>query len=135
MIRKLELKDIPLINNLINDVNYVVDEYELNKNAYVFIKDETIIAFISFSIFYERAELNYIFVKSEYRKQHIASKLMEKMIDILKNKDVKTIDLEVNSLNEKAINLYNKYDFKVVNIRKKYYNGIDALLMLKEIRW
>lgn len=134
MIRNLELEDITLVNDLINDKNYVINEYELNKNAQVFIKDGKIVAFISFSILYERAELNYIFVDFNYRHQHIASTLMENMFSTLKSSNVKTIDLEVNSANEKAINLYNKYAFKVVNIRKKYYNGIDGLLMVKEIR-
>ena len=33
--------------------------------------------------------------------------------------------------NVKAINLYKKYGFKQVAIRKKYYNGIDGILMEK----
>ena len=134
MIRPLELSDIPLINNLINDNNYVINKYELSKNAKVYIKDNKIIAFISFIILYERAELNYIFVDNNFRNQGIASVLVEDMINDCKNNKVKTIDLEVNSLNKSAIRLYEKYDFKIINTRKKYYNGIDGLMMLKEIR-
>lgn len=134
MIRSLELKDIPLINNLINNQNYLVNEHELDKNAKVFIKDDKIIAFISFTILYERAELNYIFVDFKYRNQGIASLLIENMIEECNENNVKTIDLEVSYLNESAINLYNKYNFKVINVRKKYYNGIDALLMMKEVK-
>ena len=134
MIRLLEIADIPLVNNLINDNNYLVNEYELNKNAKVYIKNNQIVAFISFTIMYERAELNYIFVDNNFRNQGVASILMEDMINDCQNNNVKTIDLEVNSLNEKAIKLYNKYGFKIINTRKKYYNGIDGLLMLKEIR-
>ena len=134
MIRLLEIADIPLVNNLINDNNYLVNEYELNKNAKVYIKNNQIVAFISFTIMYERAELNYIFVDNNFRNQGVASILMEDMINDCQNNNVKTIDLEVNSLNEKAIKLYNKYGFEIINTRKKYYNGIDGLLMLKEIR-
>ena len=134
MIRSLELKDIAEVNNLIGDKNYIINEYELNKIAKIYLKDEKIIAFISYVISFERAELNYIFVDPFYREQHIASILMEDMIKDCSEKGVVTLDLEVNSLNEKAINLYQKYQFKIINIRKKYYNGNDGYIMLKEIR-
>lgn len=134
MIRSLELKDIAEVNNLIDDKNYIINEYELNKIAKIYLKNEKIIAFISYIISFERAELNYIFVDPFYREQHIASTLMEDMIKDCSEKGVVTIDLEVNSLNEKAINLYQKYQFKIINIRKKYYNGNDGYIMLKEIR-
>ena len=134
MIRALELTDIEIVNNLIDDNNYKVNEYELNKKAKVFIKDNEVIAFISYQLLYERAELNYIFVKNEERRKGIASKLIEYMIADCESNEVKTIDLEVNSLNKNAIKLYEKYGFKVINIRPKYYNGVDALLMIKEVR-
>ena len=133
MVRPLEFDDIEIVNNLIGDKNYIVNDYELSKNAYVFVKNGEVIAFISYQILYERAELNYIFVKKDERKKGIASNLIENMIDECLKKNVETIDLEVNSLNENAIKLYEKYDFKVVNIRPKYYAGVDALLMMKEV--
>ena len=134
MIRSLELNDIDFVNELINDKNYVVNEYELNKKANVYIENNQIIAFISYKILYERAELDYIFVKEDERKKGIASKLMREMIDDCNLNNVETIDLEVNSLNVNAIKLYQKFDFKVISKREKYYNGIDALLMMREVR-
>ena len=132
MIRFLEEKDIEKVNELINDKNYVVNEYELKKIAKVFIKDNKIIGFISVSKYFERAELNYIFVKKEFRNNHIASILIEDILNTLN--DIESIDLEVNEFNKPAINLYEKYGFKQIGIRKNYYNNEDALLMKKEIR-
>ena len=60
--------------------------------------------------------------------------MLEYMLNNIKEENIETIDLEVNSLNKKAINLYQKYGFKTINIRKKYYNGIDGFLMLKEVK-
>lgn len=134
MLRTLEIKDFKTINNLINDPNYIIDEAELKKISKVYLKDDKIIGYISYQIMYERAELNYIFVKEEERKKGIASKMLEYMLNNLKEECIETIDLEVNSLNKKAINLYQKYGFKTVSIRKKYYNGIDGFLMLKEVK-
>lgn len=134
MLRTLEIKDFETLNNLINDPNYIIDEAELKKISKVYLKDDKIIGYISYQIMYERAELNYIFVKEEERKKGIASKMLEYMLNNLKEECIETIDLEVNSLNKKVINLYQKYGFKTVNIRKKYYNGIDGFLMLKEVK-
>lgn len=134
MLRTLEIKDFEILNNLINDPNYIIDEAELKKVSKVYLKDDKIIGYISYQIMYERAELNYIFVKKEERKKGIASKMLEYMLINLKDENIETIDLEVNALNKKAINLYQKYGFKTVNIRKKYYNGVDGFLMLKEVK-
>lgn len=134
MIRSLELNDIEFVNKLIDDKNYIVNEYELNKKSNVYILNNQIVAFIAYKVLYERAELDYIFVKSEERKKGIASLLMQEMIQDCKTNKVETIDLEVNSLNESAIKLYQKFDFKVIGKREKYYNGIDALLMMREVK-
>lgn len=134
MIRSIENKDIPLINKLIGDKNYIINEYELNKEAKVYICNNEIIAFISYKILYERAELDYIFVKIEERKNGIASELIKYMIDDCRLNKVQKIDLEVNYLNKSAINLYQKFGFKVIGKREKYYNGIDALLMAMEVK-
>ena len=134
MLRTLEIKDFETLNNLINDHNYIIDEAELKKISKFYLKYDKIIGYISYQIMYERAELNYIFVKEEERKKGIASKMLEYMLNNLKEECIETIDLEVNSLNKKAINLYQKYGFKTVSIRKKYYNGIDGFLMLKEVK-
>ena len=134
MLRTLEIKDFETLNNLINDPNYIIDEAELKKISKVYLKDDKIIGYISYQIMYERAELNYIFVKEEERKKGVASKMLEYMLNNLKEECIETIDLEVNSLNKKAINLYQKYGFKTVSIKKKYYDGIDGFLMLKEVK-
>ena len=47
---------------------------------------------------------------------------------------VKRITLEVSEANGAAIALYERFNFKTVSVRKKFYNNSqDALLMLREI--
>ena len=68
-----------------------------------------------------------------YQNQHIGSKLIEYMIkDCTRNK-VNSITLEVKINNINAIHLYKKKGFVEVAIRKGYYQGIDAVLMEKEV--
>ena len=47
--------------------------------------------------------------------------------------NVKSITLEVKETNIKAIHLYEKFDFSKVAVRRKYYQGIDGILMEKEL--
>ena len=63
-----------------------------------------------------------------------SSLLLENLIIYSKSKNLKTITLEVNEHNLYAINLYKKFNFDTVGIRKKYYDGKDtAIIMNKKL--
>lgn len=91
------------------------------------------VAFINYYIMYERAEIININVLEEYQNQKIASKLLEYMVNECISHNVKRITLEVKETNIKAIHLYEKFDFSKVAVRRKYYQGIDGILMEKEL--
>lgn len=91
------------------------------------------VAFINYYIMYERAEIININVLEEYQNQKIASKLLEYMANECISHNVKSITLEVKETNIKAIHLYEKFDFSKVAVRRKYYQGIDGILMEKEL--
>ena len=60
--------------------------------------------------------------------------LLHKLIELCKEKEYSSITLEVNTKNIPAIKLYEKFGFKNVGIRKKYYNGLDdAVIMTMEV--
>ena len=116
-----EINDLSLVNSL---SDYQVTFNEFNKVLGYFI-DEKLVGFLDYSVIYERLEINYIFVKEEYRRQSIAYNLLKYIIDNY-NLD---ITLEVNINNHSAISLYQKLGFEIVAKRPKYYNGIDGYLM------
>ena len=132
MIEKVNNIDeiLPLIKNYF-------PQYSFNKTYEKVINyrigDERV-AFISYSIIYERAELNYIAVITKYRRRGIAQKLFEYVVDDLKNNMVKNLSLEVNVNNERAVRFYLKNGFKIESIRKKYYGNDDAYLMVLEVK-
>lgn len=102
------------------------------EKCYIYKIKNKNIGFISYSIIYERAELNYIVVSEDYRLKGIGQKLLNFCIEDLKKNKVKTISLEVNK-NNKAVNFYLKNNFKIEAIRKQYYGKEDAYLMIKKV--
>lgn len=95
--------------------------------------EQEIIGYLSFSLLYDKAEVNYIFIKEEYRKKGYAFNLMNELIEYCKDKNVENITLEVSKENSGALILYTKCGFKKVAIRKGYYAGVDAILMERKM--
>lgn len=125
------------IDEILSLIKNYFPQYSFNKTYEKVINyrigDERV-AFISYSIIYERAELNYIAVITKYRRRGIAQKLFEYVVDDLKNNMVKNLSLEVNVNNESAVRFYLKNGFKIESIRKKYYGNDDAYLMVLEVK-
>ena len=75
-----------------------------------------------------------IVVKEVFRRQNIGSIILKQLIDLAKKQTITSITLEVNSTNIPAQKLYEKFGFKRVGLRKKYYNNTDdAVIMTKEL--
>lgn len=123
-----------------NDVKVITDflrhfEVEIGNDPYAEtlvykIKGEPI-GLISYSIIYEKVEINYLYVLDDYRRKGIASMLIKNLIEIVKDKE--NITLEVNEKNDIAISLYKKMGFNEIAIRPNYYGKDDAILMLKNL--
>ena len=97
-----------------------------------YILDDKTIGYLEYSVIYDRMEIDNIEVMDEYRKRGIGSKLMECLINLAKENNINNITLEVRVSNEIARNLYKKYGFKDVAIRKYYYGDEDGILMEKK---
>lgn len=76
------------------------------------------------------AEIYDIFVDPSFRRRGIARKLINKMLDNIKELSIPYVFLEVAIDNRPAINLYKSFGFIEVGKREKYYdNKTDALIM------
>ena len=114
-----------LINNNFDKVNNI--ENIINKKEIIgYYDNESLVGFLIFNKNYEILDLLYIVVEPIYRSNGIGSKLVEYLLNI---KDYEKILLEVRCDNINAIKLYKKYNFKIINIRKNYYENNDAYVM------
>ena len=89
--------------------------------------------FIVYRIAVDEAEIITIGVNPKMRRQGIASAMVGIIEKTLLNQGVKKIFLEVASTNTSALKLYENRGFKTVGLRPKYYDGVDAILMSKDI--
>ena len=107
-----------------------------NPNTYYVVAkiDSEIVGFGGIYQILNEMQLNYIVTKKEKRNLGIASQILDNLISFANNKNIEYITLEVNEKNTNAIKLYEKFGFKQIGLRKKYYNNIDnAILMQKNI--
>lgn len=132
MIREAKLEDEKKINELgllINEnytklFNYKKIMASNFDQIYVYEKDNIVLGYVHIIELLDTIDLINIVVEPNSRNLKIGSKLLESII--AKNKDI-TLEVSVDNIN--AISLYKKYDFKILNIRKKYYQDKDAYLM------
>lgn len=128
------LKDIVEIDNsafahcwgeqiFLDELNTLTREY------YGFLIDNKIIAYIGLDIVFENCDIIRVAVHKNFQNKGIAKKLLIYIFEILKQRDVVKIMLEVSSINEYAIKLYESVGFNKIFERKKYYeDGSDALI-------
>jgi ribosomal-protein-alanine N-acetyltransferase len=110
---------------------------ELRENKFsIYISallDGNVVGYAGMWKIFDEGHITNIAVHPEFRKIGIGSRLLEKLIDISREKDIEKLTLEVRKSNTAAKNLYLKYGFKEEGIRKSYYadNGEDAIIMWK----
>jgi ribosomal-protein-alanine N-acetyltransferase len=81
----------------------------------------------------DESEIITIGVAPDARRTGIASAMLVIIEKNIKNQGVKKIFLEVASNNIAGKKLYENNGYKVVGTRPKYYDGIDAILMAKDL--
>lgn len=80
----------------------------------------------------DEVHINNIAVAAKFRRQGIAERLLQYIFDIFPDHQVAF--LEVRKSNKAAINLYRKFNFKVIDERRNYYSdGENALVMQRVV--
>ena len=132
MISKLTKEEVQEVIELGTMLNpnfsklFHIENLNPNETIYLYKENNINKGFIHIQNGLDIIDLLNIIVKPKFQNQGIGSILLKYIID---NKQDKKIMLEVRSKNINAIKLYQKYDFKIINIRKNYYKDDDAIIM------
>lgn len=113
------------INNLKNDF------VNPNSTYYIAKIDDEIVGFAGILKICDEANIMNIATNVNKRHLGVATKLLEKLITSAKEQGCSSITLEVNEHNTYAINLYKKFNFKRIGLRKKYYNNTDDAIIMR----
>ena len=115
MINILNENNIEMITNIVKNFPMVFSSKEQLENDFknnvftryfIYLEKNNIIGFINYYDLYDRYEIANIYVKEENRNQKIGSKLLEKVIKLGEQQQIKNITLEVKKDNVYAIKLY-----------------------------
>lgn len=138
LIEKMTLKDLEKISDIFYSefddfwtIKMLKQELENSNTYYLVAKtNDEIVGFGGVYQLLDEMNINYIVTKKNKRNLGIASQILYNLISFANTKKIKTIMLEVNEKNIFAIKLYEKFEFKKVGLRKKYYNNIDNAIMM-----
>ncbi len=84
-------------------------------------KADKIVCYAFLMIGFEESNLLNISVNPEFQRLGVASKLLQHLLLISRINQAKIMWLEVRQSNTAAINLYEKFEFKQIGLRKNYY--------------
>ena len=108
-------------------------EIEQNRLAHYIVAryDNAIVGFAGIWLLVDEAHITTFATRTAWRRQGIGERLLVALLDLSLARGAKEATLEVRPSNTPAKRLYEKYGFKVVGVRPRYYsdNNEDALIM------
>ncbi|MDW8245668.1 MAG: ribosomal protein S18-alanine N-acetyltransferase [Sandaracinaceae bacterium] len=81
------------------------------------------------SIVLDEAELSWIGVLPQFRRQGLGKKLLQAFIQGVRKEGARQVFLEVRADNGPAIALYDSFGFERIALRRGYYGDADAIVM------
>lgn len=139
----MTLQDVDIVINIQNEDNlHIISKNSLindldnsNYNYFILKVNDTTCGFIGTSKSFDTMDILSVVIAKEYRKNGLASTLLEYIFKLAKESNIEKIFLEVRKSNLPAQNLYLKSGFSHINTRKNYYpdNLEDAYIFLKEL--
>ena len=101
-----------------------------NSKYYVLIYNQEISGFGGLWFSVDDVHLTNIVIKKKYRNKGFGNILLQELISNAKKSGKNSLTLEVNENNTNAKKLYLKNGFKILGIRKKYYNNKDNAVIM-----
>jgi ribosomal-protein-alanine N-acetyltransferase len=142
-IEPMTLEDLPAVHAIERAsfaVPWPTDAYrnEIRTNrlaSYVVARlDDQVVGFAGLWVMVDEAHVTSFAVDPRWRRRGVGERLLLALLDLAVRRQAREATLEVRLSNLPARKLYEKYGFRPVGIRPRYYsdNGEDALIMTTE---
>ena len=113
------------------------DELDLTsqRRYTVAVEDRTVIGVLGLMLIDRDAHINTIATRPGYEGRGVARSLLDEAIPVVEAGGYSRITLEVAVGNTRARDLYVKYGFAPLGVRKQYYRvtGEDALVLVRDL--
>lgn len=109
-------------------LSYTTLSSTLIKNAYYYFIakiDDTVVGYLAAEFLVDHFDLLAIAVDKNYRRQNIATHLLNSLFNESRKLNISSIFLEVRQSNLSAISLYHNAGFEKINTRKNYYSDTN----------
>lgn len=95
------------------------------------VADGRIVGYLGLWFMVDEAHIVAIATHPEYRRRGIGERLLARALELAREREARTVTLEVRVSNLPAQRLYEKYGFRRVGMRPRYYTdtGEDAIIM------
>ncbi len=142
-IRPMRVADLPAVQ-VIERASFTTpwpehayrQEIETNRLAQyvVAVMGERVVAYGGLWLMVDEAHITTFAVDPRFRRRRIGERLLLALLDLARQREAREATLEVRLSNLPARRLYEKYGFRPVGIRPRYYsdNNEDALIMTTE---
>jgi ribosomal-protein-alanine N-acetyltransferase len=144
-IRRLTLQDLNEIERIETDVyptpwsrsmfaGELAKPSSLSLGAFDGEAAERLVAYLIVSRYVDAWHIMNVAVEPEYRRQGVASRLLDELFELTAGDPRRGYTLEVRISNTTAIALYERFGFEASGVRRGYYtdNREDALIMWKD---
>ena len=143
VIGPMRLEDLPEIH-VIEQASFISpwpphayqNELESNRLAHYLVArvGETVVAYGGMWLMVDEAHITTFAVHPAWRRQRIGERLLVAFLDVAADRGAHEATLEVRLSNLPARKLYEKYGFRPVGLRPRYYSddNEDALIMTTE---
>jgi len=110
----------------------IYNPYSINRIA---VLEDKIAGYICINYLFGEAHILNLAVHPDLRRRGIATALVKKVLDELKERGCKSLFLEVRVTNDAAMLFYERFGFRPVGFRKDYYTypREDAVLMVLDM--
>ena len=143
-IRKATLKDAGKVAKIEYDSGYRWRDNNENKEAkrilnskwsetYILEEKKREVAYFTIAFKKKGCYVNFFSVTKSRQRKGVASRLMGKIISMARKNKCKKIGLTVWAKNFPAIGLYNKFEFYITDIKRRYYPNKDDKLRMEKI--
>jgi len=100
-------------------------------DCFVLMMNEEVVAYLSAWIVLDECTLNKITCRADLRRRGYGTMILKHLIQVVFEKGIKDLFIEVRESNHKAVAFYDKSGFVKTGVRKGYYSDTneDAVLM------